>query len=308
VSPLPRHLASITLAACLLPGCALCHSWSCLLRSRFRRLPSFPLSPAMALPQPIQVLEPLPWSRSKVTSFALNELVNDGLLAPTGEGMYPAWMVPPASDMEPNPPYDYVVSFIRLHECAFTAPASRLMRGAVLPQQGGAPQFRAQCRIAGGHLCRRLLGVPRDPSELGSLGSPLPRGAPHPRHGRDAGASGGSRRRPDARAVGYTQGVVPTVHDDFKQRGLGEGVVLPPQRQRRPPTVHREGVDGEDRRLSPRCVTSRTAAKVGVAHHHSATPGRRRVLMVKIRQSSHEFTFGVGISFIPYPLVLTPVV
>jgi hypothetical protein len=25
------------------------------------------------------------------------------------------------------------------------------------------------------------------------------------------------------------------------------------------------------------------------------------VLMVKIRQPSHEFTFGVGISFIPYP-------
>jgi hypothetical protein len=32
------------------------------------------------------------------------------------------------------------------------------------------------------------------------------------------------------------------------------------------------------------------------------------VLMVKIREPSHEFTFGVGISFIPYTLVLTPVV
>jgi hypothetical protein len=32
------------------------------------------------------------------------------------------------------------------------------------------------------------------------------------------------------------------------------------------------------------------------------------VLTVKIRQPSLEFTFGVGISFIPYPLVLTPVV
>jgi hypothetical protein len=32
------------------------------------------------------------------------------------------------------------------------------------------------------------------------------------------------------------------------------------------------------------------------------------VLMVKFRQPSHEFTFGVGISFIPYPLVLTPLV
>jgi hypothetical protein len=32
------------------------------------------------------------------------------------------------------------------------------------------------------------------------------------------------------------------------------------------------------------------------------------MLTVKIRQRSHEFTFGVGISFIPYPLVLTPMV
>jgi hypothetical protein len=32
------------------------------------------------------------------------------------------------------------------------------------------------------------------------------------------------------------------------------------------------------------------------------------MLTVKIRQPSHEFTFGVGIRFIPYPLVLTPVV
>jgi hypothetical protein len=32
------------------------------------------------------------------------------------------------------------------------------------------------------------------------------------------------------------------------------------------------------------------------------------LLTVKIRQPSHEFTFGVGMSFIPYPLVLTPMV
>jgi hypothetical protein len=32
------------------------------------------------------------------------------------------------------------------------------------------------------------------------------------------------------------------------------------------------------------------------------------LLTVKIRQPSHEFTFGVGMNFIPYPLVLTPVV
>jgi hypothetical protein len=37
-------------------------------------------------------------------------------------------------------------------------------------------------------------------------------------------------------------------------------------------------------------------------------PFRGTLLTAKIRQPSHEFTFGVGISFIPYPLVLTPVV
>jgi hypothetical protein len=33
-----------------------------------------------------------------------------------------------------------------------------------------------------------------------------------------------------------------------------------------------------------------------------------RLLTVKLHQPSHEFTFGVSITFIPYPLVLTPLV
>jgi hypothetical protein len=32
------------------------------------------------------------------------------------------------------------------------------------------------------------------------------------------------------------------------------------------------------------------------------------LLMVKIHQPSHEFTFGVGMTFVSYPLVLIPVV
>jgi hypothetical protein len=32
------------------------------------------------------------------------------------------------------------------------------------------------------------------------------------------------------------------------------------------------------------------------------------MLPVKFRQPSHEFTFGVGITFISYPLVLTPLI
>jgi hypothetical protein len=32
------------------------------------------------------------------------------------------------------------------------------------------------------------------------------------------------------------------------------------------------------------------------------------MLTVKFRQPSHEFTFGIGMSFISYPLVLTPLI
>jgi hypothetical protein len=37
-------------------------------------------------------------------------------------------------------------------------------------------------------------------------------------------------------------------------------------------------------------------------------PSVASLLTVKIRQPSHEFTFGVGMTFVSYPLVLTPVV
>jgi hypothetical protein len=83
----------------------------------------------MAPTQPITVLDPLPRNCSTVTQFALNELVNGDQLAPNVEGQPSAWIVPPATDREPNPLYSYVVSFIRHHERGFTTPASRFMRG-----------------------------------------------------------------------------------------------------------------------------------------------------------------------------------
>jgi hypothetical protein len=81
----------------------------------------------MAPPQPIMVLDPLPWTRSTVMEFALHELVNGGQLAPNVEGSPRAWIVPPATDREPNPSYGYVVSFIRHHGHGFASPASRFM-------------------------------------------------------------------------------------------------------------------------------------------------------------------------------------
>jgi hypothetical protein len=64
-----------------------------------------------------------------VREFTLHELVNGGQLAANVEGAPPAWIVPPATDREPNSPYGYVVSFLRHDERCFTAPASRFMRG-----------------------------------------------------------------------------------------------------------------------------------------------------------------------------------
>jgi hypothetical protein len=54
-----------------------------------------------------------------------------------------------------------------------------------------------------------------------------------------------------------------------------------------------------------------SAAELTVVLANLAPAGaswRALLSTVKIRQPSHEFTYGVGISFIPYPLVLTPMV
>jgi hypothetical protein len=75
------------------------------------------------------MLDPLPWNHSTVTRFALSELVNGGQLEPNVDGQPAKWIVPPVTDREPNPPYGYVVSFIRHHERGFAAPASRFMCG-----------------------------------------------------------------------------------------------------------------------------------------------------------------------------------
>jgi hypothetical protein len=116
----------------------------------------------MAPPQPITVLDPLPWSHSSVTEFALRELVNGGLLAPNVEGAPPAWIALPATDREPNPPFGYVVSFIRHHERGFTVPASRFMRGLCyhyrMELHNFAPNAISQAATFVG-VCEGFLGI-----------------------------------------------------------------------------------------------------------------------------------------------------
>jgi hypothetical protein len=65
------------------------------------------------------------------------------------------------------------------------------------------------------------------------------------------------------------------------------------------------------RRLNSSISRSAKLRSRSVDNNWIRSPDKLRLssmLTVKIRQPSHEFTFGVGMSFIPYPLVLTPVV
>jgi hypothetical protein len=93
----------------------------------------------VAPPQPIQVLEPLPWSRSTVTPLALNKLVKGGMLVSAGEGMYPRVDGPADVGQGAQP-------VIRLRRQLHSAARARLHRpsellhaGVVIPLRGGAP-------------------------------------------------------------------------------------------------------------------------------------------------------------------------
>jgi hypothetical protein len=113
--------------------------------------------------QPIQVLDPVSWHRSTVTKFTLNELVKGGQLAQNVDGQPPVWIVPPPADREPNPPFGYVVSFIRQHERSFAAPASRFMRGLChhyrVELHNFAPIVISQAATFVG-VCEGFLGIP----------------------------------------------------------------------------------------------------------------------------------------------------
>jgi hypothetical protein len=79
------------------------------------------------------------------------------------EGVPPVWIVPPVTDREPNPPYGYVVSFIRHHERGFAAPVSRFMRGLcchyAVELHNFAPNAISQATTFVG-VCEGLLGIP----------------------------------------------------------------------------------------------------------------------------------------------------
>jgi hypothetical protein len=95
--------------------------------------------------------------------MALSEMVTASQLAANEDGRPPVWIDPPAMDREPNPPFGYIVSFIRFHERGFVAPASRFLRGLCfhygVELHNFAPNAISQAATFVG-VCEGFLGIP----------------------------------------------------------------------------------------------------------------------------------------------------
>jgi hypothetical protein len=97
------------------------------------------------------------------TRLSLGELVTAVQLGASKDGCPAAWIVPHPNEREPNPPYDYIVSFIRFHERGFAAPASRLMRPLCyhygVELHNFTPNAISQAATFVG-VCEGFLGIP----------------------------------------------------------------------------------------------------------------------------------------------------
>jgi hypothetical protein len=140
----------------------------------------------MAPPQPISIIDPLPWPRSTATRLSLSELVTAGQLAANEDGRPAAWIVPHPNKREPNSSFGYVVSFVRFHERGFAAPASRFMRALCyhynVELHNLTPNAISQAATFVG-VCEGFLGIPVNcdlwvhlfRAELHTLATPEPK-------------------------------------------------------------------------------------------------------------------------------------
>jgi hypothetical protein len=103
------------------------------------------------------------WYRSNVDAHTLQGLVDGGQQSAHTDSSRPVWIVPPAHHQEPQPPEGYVVSFIRLHERGFNAPASKFMRGLCyhygVELHNFAPNSISQAATFVG-ICEGFLSIP----------------------------------------------------------------------------------------------------------------------------------------------------
>jgi hypothetical protein len=116
----------------------------------------------------------------------LENLVNAGQLAANEDRQPPVWIDPPAADRETNPPFGYIVSFVRFHEHGFAAPASRFLRGLCyhygVELHNFTPNAISQAATFVG-VCEGFLGIPANwdlwvhlfRAELHTLTTPEPK-------------------------------------------------------------------------------------------------------------------------------------
>jgi hypothetical protein len=117
----------------------------------------------MAPQQSITVIDPPAWERSTATTLSLNLLVAGGQLAANVDGQPAEWIVPSERDQVPNPPFGYIVSFVRFHERGFAAPASHFMRALCyhygVELHNFTPNVISQAATFVG-VCEGFLGIP----------------------------------------------------------------------------------------------------------------------------------------------------
>jgi hypothetical protein len=221
------------------------------------------------------VVDSLLWSRSTVTRFTLSELVNGGQLAPNVDGQPPAWIVPPAADQEPNPPFGYVVSFIRHHDHGFTAPASRFMRGLCYHYGVELQNFALNAILQAATFVgvgEGFLGIPAYwdlwvhlfLAELHTLSTP------EPRVRRAVHAGGMSISLRESRRELYIPCTMTSNNAEWEQgwfylRNDEPGLPL-----------HRQGPEGEGRLLVARAVLVFVPGPAGVSPACAEELGRRR--------------------------------
>jgi hypothetical protein len=226
----------------------------------------------MAPQQPLVIIDPPAWERSTATTLALNQLVAGGQLAANVDGQLAEWIMTSERERVPNPPYGYIVSFMRFHKRGFTAPASRFLRGLCyhysVELQNFTPNAISQAATFVG-VCEGFLGIPVKwdlwvhlfRAELHTLPTSEPRTRRAARAGGLALAVRSSRREE------YIPCTMTSNNADWERgwfylRNAEPGLPL-----------HRQGAPGEGRLLVPRGVSTLAPSAAGLACGHAEEAG-----------------------------------
>jgi hypothetical protein len=209
------------------------------------------------------------------TMLALNQLVAGGQLAANVDGPPAEWIVPSERERVPNPPYSYLVSFMRFHERGFTAPVSRFLRGLCyhydVELQNFTPNVISQAATFVG-VCEGFLGIPVNwdlwvhlfRAELHTL----PTSEPRTRHAARAGGlvlAVRSLRREDYIPCTMTSNNTDWERGWFYLRNADPGLPL-----------HRQGALGEGRLLVSRGVPALAPGAAELARGRAEGAGGQR--------------------------------